>query len=524
LQFARRPLRVVQKPADAIVISRFLSGFARMSPRSSMNDKLALGLVLPLAAGAAVASFLPWPDWRWVAFAVVGALVALAVWFWLRRALVTPLGTLADALAAGRLIDTRELPPPDGPAEIVDLADAVQDVLRRCRRLEVDVEELAALRSCVARLAEDVAAWSERDEPHAFEAGAGDIDAVPEAARPLVAGLRDTARHLEARGIESRTVAGLVRETIDEARSRGEAVTGGAERQFVEATSLLTVLRELRRWAGELAPALDALRAAAAVRVGDDGAGGARWSHLLDEALEGDARPLAAAERAAQRLATSAEDVLLLGAAARLARIEAAAAALSGVPEAAPFVDSLETFVRDTAALRDRMSELERATREELAGARDELAGLRARLVDAAHELAHVVEHPGLAGAPVVPRGVDPAVAARRALDRVHEMVAEALARGEKLVQQAERTSSEALRAGDGVRVALDELDGYRARLESPPAPRFEPDVDALLDAVERSMEAPAAPPPTGDAGAPPMRVLGPADVLDDEDEVGHRG
>jgi len=311
-----------------------------------------------------------------------------------------------------------------------------------------------------------------------------------------------------------------VRETIDEARSRGEAVTGGAERQFVEATSLLTVLRELRRWAGELAPALDALRVAAAARVGDDGAGGARWSHLLAEALEGDARPLAVAERAAQRLSTTAEDVLFLGAAARLARIEAAAAALGGVLEAAPFVDALETFIRDAAALRARMEALEGATRDDLTVAREELAGLRARLADAARELAHVAEHPGLAGAPAVPRGVDPAAAARRALDRVHEMVTEALARGEKLVQQAERTSSEALRAGDGVRVALDELDGYRMRLapQAPATTAMKP-ADAR-DEAGRDVGAESG----SDGGAPPMRVLGPADVLDDDDEVGSRG
>ncbi len=517
MQFARRHPRVVQKPADTIVISRFLLGFARMSPRPSLNDKLALGLVLPLAAGAAVASFLPWPDWRWVVFAVVGAFVALAVWFWLRRTVVAPLTLLSDALVAGRAVDARDLPPADGPQEIVALADSVQEILRHRRKFELEAGELAALRACLARLAADVAAWSERDDPRALDGGAvaDDLDGIPEAARGLVSGLRDAARHLEARAGEARTVAGLVRETIDEARARGDGVTGGAERQFVEATSLLTVLRELRRWAGELAPALDALRTAAAARVGDDGAGGARWSHLLAEALEGDARPLATAERAVQRLATSAEDVLFLGAAARLARIEAAAAALSGVPEAAPFVDSLDTFARDTAALRDRMGELERATRDDLAAAREELGGLRVRLTDAAHELAHVAEHPGLAGAPVVPRGVDPAAAARRALDRVHEMVAEALARGEKLVQQAERTSSEALRAGDGVRVALDELDGYRARLVAT-AP------EAGLPAVESDPAAETDAMPDG--GAAPMRVLGPADVLDDEDEVGFRG
>jgi len=493
-----------------------------MSSRSSLNDRIALYLVLPLAAGALVASFLPWAEWRWVAFGAVAAIGALVAWLRIRKTVVAPLDALTDALAGGRPPEPGSIPAGDGTDELARLAEQVDEATRRRRRLDADAEELAALHACLDRLAADVAAWSERDEPRALD-GAPDPDALPEAVRPLVAGLRDAAQHLERRAGEARTVAGLVRETVDEARARGESVTGGAERQFVEATSLLTVLRELRRWAGELAPALDALRAAAAVRVGDDGAGGARWSHLLDEALEGDVRPLATAERAAHRLGTSAEDVLLLGAQARLARIEAAAAALAGVPEAAPFVDALETFGRDTAALSERMAELERATRDDLAAARDELAGLRLRLADAARELAHVAEHPGLAGGPVVPRGVDPAVAAKRALDRVHEMVSEALTRGEKLVQQAERTSSEALRAADGVKTALDELDGYRARLAPQPASDAEA---AAPPARETESDAPdgdaAAPAP--EAGGAPMRVLGPSDVLDDDDEVEFRG
>ncbi|MEO6462085.1 MAG: hypothetical protein ABIP29_03330 [Candidatus Eisenbacteria bacterium] len=490
---------------------------APSSSRHGVEDKLALALVLPLAAGALVASFLPWPAWRWVGLAAAGLLTALVVWLWLRHSLVLPLRILVDALESGRGPEPRAIRSVSAWGELAGLSEAVHAAMLRQRRLERDLEELAALRFCVGRLATGVEAWVERDERPAF---AGD-DGLPDAARPLVHHLRRALETLDGRAHEARTVADLVRESIDDARTRGEAVTGGAERQFVEATSLLTVLLELRRWAGELAPAIDALRTAAAARVGEDGAGGARWTHLLDEALEGGLLPLTVAEQAALRLSVSAEDVTFLLESARLARIEAAVAALSGSPEAATFVDALETFGRDTAALRERMLSHERATREELAAARQEIAGLEAAVHAAARELATVTQHPGLAGAPLVPRGVDPALGAKRSLDRVHEMVAEALARGEKLVQQAERTSSEALRAGDGVRVALDELDGFRTRL-APPAPPPE-DIEVALDAAG-GLRDDGGFAPAPDPAAPPMRVLGPADLLEDEDDAGFRG
>ncbi len=491
--------------------------------RHGVEDKLALALVLPLLAGVLVAAFLPWPAWSWVGMAAAGLLTAAVVWLWLRRTVVRPVRVLTEALDAGRTPDAKDL---RGGGELAGLADAVQAALARQRRLERDLDELTALRFCVGRLATGIDAWTEREERPAFAAASAEADEpdddTPEAARPLLRGLRRALEQLDARAGEARVVAGLVRESVDDARVRGEALSGGAERQFVEATSLLTVLRELRRWAGELAPALESLRAAAAARVGEDGAGGARWSHLVDEALEGATTSLAVADRAAQRLATSAEDVLEFAESARLTRIEAAAAALGGVPEAATFVDALESFGRDTAALRERIQGVERAIRDDLAGARDELAGHEARVRAEARDLATVTQHPGLAGAPLVPRGVDPAVGARRSLDRVHEMVAEALARGEKLVQQAERTSSEALRAGESMQVALDEIDGLRARLEpsaSMPAPDDEGgSVPEVPSAPEGEFE------PALDPAAPPMRVLGPADVLEDDDDLGLRG
>ena len=494
--------------------------------RHGVEDKLALALVLPVAVGALVASFLPWPAWRWVGLAATGLVTAFLVWLWLRHSLVTPLRRLIESLEARRAPDAKTARAASTWGEVAGLTEAVHASVLRQRRLEHELEELTALRFCLNRLATGVEAWVERDErPPAL---AQSDEGTPEAARPLVLQLRRALEQIDARDHEARIVADLVRESIDDARSRGEAVTGGAERQFVEATSLLTVLRELRRWAGELQPALDALRAAAAARVGEDGAGGARWTHLLDEALEGAIGPLATAERAVGRLTAASEEVLLLVESTRLARIESAVAALAGSPEAATFVDALDSFGRDTVALRERMIALERATRDDLAAAQNELGGLEAHVRAAARELATVTQHPGLAGAPLVPRGVDPAVGARRSLDRVHEMVSEALARGEKLVQQAERTSSEALRAGEGVQVALDEIEGLRTRLEPPsppPGPGLEADdmelaADDPGDAIALAEDLAPALDPAG----PPMRVLGPADVLVDEDDLGLRG
>src|SRR5688572_3311709 len=115
--------------------------------RHGVEDKLALALVLPLAAGSLVASFLPWPAWRWIAFAGVGLVVAVLVWLWLRHSMVAPLRSLVLALESGRGADPRTLRAVGPWGELSGLSDAVQATLLRQRRLERDLEELAALRT-----------------------------------------------------------------------------------------------------------------------------------------------------------------------------------------------------------------------------------------------------------------------------------------------------------------------------------------------------------------------------------------
>ena len=105
----------------------------------------------------------------------------------------------------------------------------------------------------------------------------------------------------------------------------------------------------------------------------------------------------------------------------------------------------------------------------------------------------------------------------------MHEAIREAIARGEKLVRQSERTSSEARRAGEGVSAAVSEVDGLAERFsdaappagEAPPAAAAKPD-DAVARAPGDSTNDPASGP------ARPLRVLGPEDLLDDDESWSH--
>ena len=101
-------------------------------------------------------------------------------------------------------------------------------------------------------------------------------------------------------------------------------------------------------------------------------------------------------------------------------------------------------------------------------------------------------------------------------------MVQDVLARGQRLVAAAEKTSSVALRSSEDVTLARDELDGLSARL-LPGAGAVSADAATPAgvgpsDAGEETDEPDARDPRRG-----PMRVLGQADLIDD-DEVRFHG
>ncbi|MGH7724634.1 MAG: hypothetical protein ACREOU_04325 [Candidatus Eiseniibacteriota bacterium] len=489
-----------------------------------LEGELALFLLLPLFVGLLAASFLPWPEGRWVIVGAAGLLTALLVWWWLRRTHVRRLDRLAKALESGQAPDRGTGGPEDsgGFGELAGLAAIVTASVQRRRQIERELEELVATRATVERATEALDAWADSELPPSEPGGA-----TPD---PLLASLGRAAEQVSARSHEVRAVAGLVRDTVHDAAQRSEGVTAAAERQFVEATSLLTVLRELRRWEGELLTGFTALLEAPRVPPRSEAtqveaaAAIARARTLLKEIEGAASAPLEAASGTAARLT---EAVGLHGTVegdARVASIESAAASLTGVANATELTDSLDVLARDLAAAGERARMLERETETEIASAAREIAHLRALLGQVATALD---EARTVAAAPVAVAATT--ASARRALDRMQEMIEEALARGEKLVQQAERTSSEALRAGDSMLGALDELEGLAARLDvrngadlmkavSEREHEGKSDSERVRrDAPDEPDEPDATEDPESDASARPLRVLGPADVLDDD-------
>lgn len=466
--------------------------------------ELALALLVPLLMGLLAASLVPWPEGRWILLGSVSLLTAFLVWLWLRRTLVLRLRRLATALASapGRAARTGGLD--RGFGELSSLAEIVAVSIERRDRLERDLDELTRLRDTLEHVSHTLETWTESEQaPQAFPTGEG----------PLTLALERVARSVEGRAHETRAVAGLVRETVDDAARRAHGVTAAAERQFVEATSLLTVLRELRRWSGELAQGLDAITAARRPPTALADAV-IKSSDLLTAAVRAADVPLSSARAAAMRLAESVALHTAVADDARVATVENAAAALAGIEEAGELHEALRTLARDLADASARARVMELETESILALALEDRGAWEARLARVSAEIAELTE------SQTAPAAADPASGAYRALDRIHEMVDEALARGEKLVHQAERTSSDALRAGESMRGALDELDGLAARLEPPR--------EARQASGDEAAETPGRPPLSGIAAASgeptrPLRVLGPGDVIEDE-EAGFRG
>jgi hypothetical protein len=486
-----------------------------------LEVKLALAIALPLAAGALVASFLPWPEWRWPAFGAVALAAGAGAWAWIRGTLVRQLRVLERAMSSGRLTDLRGLPVGGGWGELSGLADAVAAFLARQSELERDATDLAALRATLATLATTARAWA--DDEHTPDWGAAPALPPSGDVAPLVAALGLAAARIDERWREAGAVSGLVRESVDDALARTSTAASTAERQFVESTSLLTVLRELRRWSGEVAQGAEALSNAAnepVARPVDPRAAEAQLAART--ALDVAGASIANAALVVRHARELGDESDAWHDAAPLAALETAAAALGEDPsradDLAPLADAVVALVAATRAVKARAAALARRTDDDLARLRADGAAIEARLA-ALVSLATPTPEPAVA--PERSARVEQAwTASKRAIDRVQEMLREALARAEKLVKESERTSSESLRAGDAWTAVRDELDGLAARLvvavpgeasEGAPAP----------DQPAAPPEAPAA--DAIDARPPrPLRVLGLDDLLPDDETLSH--
>jgi hypothetical protein len=463
--------------------------------------RLAVAITLPALVGGLVASFIPWPEWQWPGFAIAAFVTALGAWLWLDATVARRLRRVARALEPGG--DAHAISPGGGLSALVETAVAARI---RERELERGVERLEIVRAALTRLSEDASEWAETERAPSFDTGA-----APEELAPLVMRLALAAQRLEERAGAARAVAAQVRETVSDAGGRAATLAAAAERQFVEAGSLLAVLRGLERSSGDLAQGVAGLATLLASGAADSEAARAAsesWARGATVQLE-------ALERSAERLQAAGRDLARVHEEAQVAALESAHAALAAGElssgDRVRLTDALAALLRSTRAAGARARELEAGAQAELARAHQEIGGLRALS-------AHFAADPAAAA----PSVSDPALASRRALERVYEGVREAITRAEKLVQQAERTSSEAQRAGEGVTTAVDEVDGLVARFTeaAPAVTTREIALDAPAEAP-RSAEVPEAD-ETAEAPQRPLRVLGPEDLLPDDETWSH--
>src|SRR5215203_4612318 len=50
---------------------------------SGLLGRFALAIMVPAIVGGLVASFVPWSDWRWPAFAIASQIASITAWIWL---------------------------------------------------------------------------------------------------------------------------------------------------------------------------------------------------------------------------------------------------------------------------------------------------------------------------------------------------------------------------------------------------------------------------------------------------------
>lgn len=480
-------------------------------PGAGLRLRLWLGCLLGGIAGAgAVLGLLAWlapPDplfdplalgiWPWSA-AVLCLVLAVGFGLWLDHGIASHLRSLSRAIAVGDLVEPGGLPASAGWGELSLLTTQLQSLLVRQRELGRAAVELEELRHRIRslRAAVDMRPPGQRAEPlRTLEGPLG----------PLVETFNRHWIEEERFEEESRADSLGLRRELALALADARDSTEQAERGFVEATALLTTVRELQRLSGELKQELASASEAAAgpeapaVPAPSLAEVQLRYREAAAAAIE---ELVAASNESVERLAAGLVRVQEIGehvqVLANRATLIALNVALSGSGATGPGSEGWSRDLRSLAAEVRSVTDLTAgrfvAIDREVAAAVERMSGLRER-VAAKLDAAPPVPEAGAAVSRVAPQ---PSEAALRLLERVREMVQDAAAKGERLAAAEERASRAAERLARRLEEETGTLEGLAMRLGAT--------AEELREGgVERGA---ATPPVAGD-----LRLLGPLDV-----------
>ena len=394
----------------------------------------------------------PGPLVVWVGgSAVLGLLTGVALALWFHARVIGHLKGLSRSVATGHVENLQGLPASTGWGELSELTAHLHALLEGHGGRARAREELDELERRLGSLARSVEKWSltERWEPLGLGSGpfaeiAGSLD-------------RGFARTAEVREQNEEAVR-LVRVELSAALADAQESVEQAERGFVEATALLTTVRELQRLAGELEQALASSRAVAgaapSVAEAYERQRGVTAS-AIEELVTTSTESVEHLGRGLSRVREIGDHVHLLANRATLIALNAVVAGgadpgRSG--ESAEELKALAREVREATASTDAMSrEIER----EITAASQRMKGVRERVA------ARLEQAPPLPPIEVaaLPEGLT------RLQERVREMIQDATRKGERVSAAGERASRAAERFMRRLEEELQEIEGLAVRL-----------------------------------------------------------
>lgn len=390
----------------------------------------------------------------------LGIVVGIACAMWLDHGIVVHLRGLTRGFASGRVQELRGLPAASGWGELSELTEWAAVLITRQRVASRAAGDLEQVEASLARAVERLEEWRRTERWEALPAAAGHGES-------LVRELNDTFARVSELAEQNLEAARRVRAELVSAAGEARESAAQAERGFVEATALLTTVRELQRLAQELRHAI-VTRAAetpepAAVETAAERV--AAWRTAVESAVD----ELAASSDASvehlgaalRRVQDIAAQVQVVSQRATLVALQAVAVE-SRLPreerrgeEMSHELRLLTAEVRTAAEHADTLAvEVERESR--VAGERVRMA--RAR-VD--REMAAAVDEP----AAPAPAAAAVSENAMRLLERVREMIQDATQKGERLSANGERASRSAERLIRRLEEESRELEGLMVRL-----------------------------------------------------------
>jgi methyl-accepting chemotaxis protein len=394
----------------------------------------------------------------WVsAVSTAGILIGIALALWLDRGIIGHLNGISSSLASGRVSDLRSLPAGAGWGVLSQITQQVQNLLTHHRQAARAAEELALVRAQLAMMRESLDRWVETERW-------GGLHMKPGALTPLVDTLDRGLRHLDDVRGENREAVRQIGAAVERALGDARETASEAERGFVEATALLTTVRELQRLGGELEQSIATLTSTAR---GPDAEALGPWREAtraaIQELLDSSSGSVEHLGRGLLRVQEISDQVHLVANRATLIALNSAlAGSRMGRPEAemAELSEEMKRLAAEVRVATERTSRLSQDVEGEVASAVERMRGVRERVAERLERI------------PLPAPGEMPRLGERsRLLERVREMIQDAGQKGERLSAAGESVSRAAERLVRRLEEEVHELEGMVVRLSPPELP-----------------------------------------------------